>query len=111
MTTPCWRSSCGCAEQLSEEPLSTVLCSLRLPSAKQLDDGSHLALFSQNTCLSHSQLYPCQLCLPLAEQKLTLGPLLQYDPEATGHVRYHTVMKALLDSDSYAQYAAGLSSA
>lgn len=31
----------------------------------------------------------------------------QYDPEATGCVRYHGIMKALLDSDYYAQYAAG----
>ena len=31
----------------------------------------------------------------------------QYDPEATGSVRYHGIMKALLDSDYYAQYAAG----
>ena len=88
--TLCWRSSRACLKHLSE-PFSAVLC---------------------------------RLCSPLAEQKgyVRVGkPLpypssdtqtaLQYDPEATGHVRYHTVMKALLDSDSYAQYAAGVSPA
>ena len=49
--------------------------------------------------------------LALGRAKVNTQTAVQYDPEATGHVRYHTVMKALLDSDSYAQYAAGLSSA
>lgn len=49
--------------------------------------------------------------LALGRAEFDTRTALQYDPEATGHVRYHTVMKALLDSDSYAQYAAGLSSA
>ncbi|KAK9843793.1 hypothetical protein WJX81_006652 [Elliptochloris bilobata] len=45
------------------------------------------------------------------DDDLLLALFSRYDPEASGTVRYHTVMKALLDSDSYAQYAAGLHSA
>ncbi len=30
---------------------------------------------------------------------------MQFDPEGTGHVRYHVVMKELLDADTYAMWA------